>query len=89
MFFFYKALRMKIMIFIKSVSIRRFDMVAFFCHHLSDNYVDLSDLLPCQIFMLTCQIFMFIIHLLENKSKKGVLAQSIPTDSTKIPDKLT
>ena len=40
-------------------------MVACFCHHLSDNYVDLSDLyvvlsdfmLTCQIFMLTCNLF--------------------------------
>ena len=35
-------------------------MVAYFCHHLSDNYVDLSDLyvVLSQIFMLTCQLFM-------------------------------
>ena len=40
-------------------------MVAYFCHHLSDNYVDLSDIyvdlsdlyVDCQIFMLTCHLF--------------------------------
>ena len=28
-------------------------MVAYFCHHLSDDYTS-----TCQIFMLTCQLFM-------------------------------
>ena len=36
------------------------DMVAYFCYHLSDNYVEM---LTCQIFTLTCQIFMLTCHL--------------------------
>ena len=40
-------------------------MVEYFCHHLSDNYVDLSDL----------YVDLSLIHLLENKSLKRVLAQ--------------
>ena len=40
-------------------------MVAYFCLHLSDNYVDFSDIyVALQIFMLTCQIFMLTNHLL-------------------------
>ena len=39
------------------------DMVAYFCHHLSDNYVDLSDVLStCQIKMSTCQVMMSTLH---------------------------
>ena len=38
-------------------------MVAYFCNHLSDNCVDLSDLMStCQVFLLTCQIFMLTCH---------------------------
>ena len=40
-----------------------FSMVAYLCHHLSDNYVELSD---------------FHVVLLENKSLKRVLAQLLP-----------
>ena len=43
-------------------------MVAYFCHHLSDNYVDLSDL----------YVDLSLIHLLENESLKHVLAQLMP-----------
>ena len=36
-----------------------YDMVSYFCHHLSDNYGDLSHLMSsCQIFMTSYQIFM-------------------------------
>ena len=35
-----------------------YSMVAYFCHHLSDNYVDLSDL----------YVDLSLIHLLENES---------------------
>ena len=36
-----------------------YDMVAYFCDHLSDNYGDLSHLMSsCQIFMTSYQIFM-------------------------------
>ena len=46
-------------------------MVAYVCHHLSDNHVDLSDLYDVlSDFMVNCQIFVVFchIHLLEIKS---------------------
>ena len=47
-------------------------MVAYFCHHLSDNYVDLSDLyvvLPDLYVDLSEPYVDFsLIHLLENES---------------------
>ena len=43
-------------------------MVTYFCHNLSDNYVDISDL----------YVGMSRIHLLENKSSKRALAQLMP-----------
>ena len=40
-------------------------MVAYFCHHLYDNYIDLSDL----------YVDLTLIHLLKNESLNRVLAQ--------------
>ena len=58
-----------------------FPMVAYLCHHLSDNYVELSDfyvVLSDLYFDLSDNyIDLSPIHLLENKSLKRVLAQLI------------
>ena len=47
-------------------------MVAYFCHHLSDNYVDLSDnyvdLSDLYIGLLVLYVDLSRIHLLGNKS---------------------
>ena len=40
-------------------------MVAYFCHHLSDNYVDLSDL---YVVLSDLYVDLSLIHLLENES---------------------
>ena len=40
-------------------------MVAYFCHHLSDNYVDLSDL---YVNLSDINVDFSLIHLLENES---------------------
>ena len=40
-------------------------MVAYFCHHLSDNYVDLSDL---YVVLSDLCVDLSLIHLLENES---------------------
>ena len=53
-------------------------MVAYICHHLSDNYVDLSDLyvVLSDFYVNLSDLFvdLSLIHLLENKSQKRVLA---------------
>ena len=64
-------------------------MVEFFCHHLSDNYVDLSDLnvvlsdlyvdlSDLYVDLSDLYVDLSLIHLLENKSLKRVLAQLMP-----------
>ena len=40
-------------------------MVAYFCHHMSDNYVDLSDL---YVDLSDLHVDLSLIHLLENES---------------------
>ena len=40
-------------------------MVAYFCHHLSDNQIFM---LTCQLFMSTCQIIMSTCQILTDKS---------------------
>ena len=47
-------------------------MVAYFCHHLSDFYVDLSDF---YVDLSDLCVDLSRIHLLENESKKRFLAQ--------------
>ena len=57
-------------------------MVAYFCHHLSDNYVDLSDLyvvlLDLYDDLSDLYVDLSLIHLLENESLKRVLAELMP-----------
>ena len=57
-------------------------MVAYFCHHLSDNFVDLPDLhvvlSDINVDSLDIDVDSEPIHLLENKSLKRVLAQLMP-----------
>ena len=47
-------------------------MVTYFCHHLSDNYVDLSDLYvvlsDLYVYLLDLYVDLSLIHLLENES---------------------
>ena len=47
-------------------------MVAYFCHHLSDNYVDLSDLYVdlsvIYVDLSDLYVDLSLIHLLENES---------------------
>ena len=47
-------------------------MVAYFCHHLSDNYVDLSDLYvvlsDLYVDLSDLYVDLSLIHLLENES---------------------
>ena len=47
-------------------------MVAYFCHHLSDNYVDLSDLYvvlsDLYVDLLDIYVDLSLIHLIENES---------------------
>ena len=50
-------------------------MVAYFCHHLSDNYVDLSDL---YVDLSDLYVDLSLIHFLESESEKRVLAQIMP-----------
>ena len=54
-------------------------LVAYFCHNLSDNYVDLSDLyvdlLDHYVDLSDLYVDLSLIHLLKNKSQKRVLAQ--------------
>ena len=48
-----------------------FSMVAYFCHHLSDNYVDLSDLFVLSdryVDLSDRYVDLSLIHLLENES---------------------
>ena len=40
-------------------------LVAYFCHHLSDNYIDLSDL---YVILSDLYVILSLIHMLENKS---------------------
>ena len=56
-------------------------MVAYFCRHLSDNYVDLSDL-----FVLLSDLYvdLSLIHSLENKAYEHALSQFCHTDNNKI-----
>ena len=58
---------------------RLVNMVAYFCHQLSDNYVDLSDLyvILSDLYVDLSDLYadLPLNHLLENKSKKRVLAQ--------------
>ena len=44
-------------------------MVGYFCHHLSDNYVDLSDL---YVDLSDLYVDLSLLHFLENKSCKRV-----------------
>ena len=57
-------------------------MVAYFCHHLSDKYVDLSDLYvvlaDLNVDSSDLYVDLSLIHLLENESKKRVLSQLRP-----------
>ena len=52
-------------------------MVAYFCHHLSDNDVDLSDLFivlsDIYVDLSNLYVDLSLIHMLENKSLKKVL----------------
>ena len=54
-------------------------IVAYFCHYLSDNYVDSSDLyvVLSDIYVDLSDLYvdLSLIHLLGNKSLKRVLAQ--------------
>ena len=63
-------------------------MVAYFCHHLSDNYVDLShiyvDLSDLYVDLSDLYVDLSLIHLLKNKSLRRVLAQLMHTDNNKI-----
>ena len=72
-------------IFLENIYLHKLNlcMVAYFCHHLSDNNVDLSDLYfvlsdhLCWLVRFLC--WLVTCHLLENKSfKKRVLAQIMP-----------
>ena len=53
-------------------------MVAYFCHHLSDNYVDLSDLYVVMsdlyVDLSDLYVDLSLIHLLENNSQNRALA---------------
>ena len=57
-------------------------MVAYFCHQLSDNYVDLSDLYvilsDLYVDLSDLYVDLSLNHLLENKSLKRVHAQLMP-----------
>ena len=57
-------------------------MVAYFCHQLSDNYVDLSDLYvvlsDLYVDLSDLYVDLSVIYLLENESLKRVLAQLMP-----------
>ena len=57
-------------------------MVAYFCHHLSDNYVDLSDLYvilsDLKVDLSDLYVDLSLVHLLENKSLKSLLAKLMP-----------
>ena len=57
-------------------------MVAYFCHHLSDNYVDLSDLYvnlsDLYVDLSDLYVDLSLIHLLEKESSKRVLAPLMP-----------
>ena len=56
-------------------------MVAYFCHHLSDNYVDLPDLVvfsDLYFDLLDLCVDFSLIHFFENKSSKFVLVQLMP-----------
>ena len=57
-------------------------MVAYFCHHLSDNYVDLSDLYvvlsDLYVDLSDLYVDLSLIRLLENESYKNVFAQVMP-----------
>ena len=50
-------------------------IVVYFCHDLSDIYVVLSDL---YVYLSDLYVDLSLIHLLENKSYKSVLAQFMP-----------
>ena len=58
------------------------EKVAYFCPHLSDNYVDLSDLYvvlsDLYVDLSDLYVELSLIHLLENKSLKRVFAQLMP-----------
>ena len=45
-------------------------MVAYFCHQLSDNYVDLSDLYVIYVALSDLYVDLLLNHLLENKTVK-------------------
>ena len=57
-------------------------MVAYFCHHLSDNYVDLSDLYvvlsDLYVDLSDLSVELSLIYLLENNLKNVFLAQLMP-----------
>ena len=57
-------------------------MVAYFCHQLSDNFVDLSDLYVVlsnlYVDLSDLYVDLSLNHLLENKSLKCVLAKLMP-----------
>ena len=58
-------------------------MVAYFCHHLSDNYVDLSDLYVdlSDIYVDLSDLFVDLsdIHVFKNSWWKRVHAQFVPS----------
>ena len=66
---------------VKRLSDRK-DMEAYFCHHLSNNYVDLSDLyvVLSDLYVDLSEFYfdLSLIHLLENKSSKRAFAQLMP-----------
>ena len=64
------------------ISFEKQSIVAYFCHHLSDNYVDLSDfyvvLSDLYVDLSELYVVLSLIHLLGNKSKKRLFAQLMP-----------
>ena len=57
-------------------------MEAYFCHHLSENYVDLSDLYvvlsDLYVDLSDLYVDLSLIHFLESESEKRFLAQIMP-----------
>ena len=71
-------------------------MVAYFCHHLSDNYFDYFFMLTCQLFMSTCQkkyhhnLLLNILFLYRVYATNRHLLVSLMSDkSTLLSDKST
>ena len=74
-----KTLLIALLIQIHNVLQKKFliSMVAYFCHHLSDNYVDLSDLYvvlsDLYVDLQDLSVELSLIHLLENNLKNVFL----------------